>query len=158
MRFILLFLAFLIVNTAQSQMDYRTGVGVRAGFDQGLTVKHFIGSQDAIEGILSWRYRGFVVTGLWERHHNAFGVEHLFWYYGAGAHVGFWRYYNNHPWLDEGDRSGAVLGIDGIVGIEYNLADIPIGFSLDYKPAFNLVGSNYAMFDGGAISVRYLIR
>lgn len=142
---------------ANAQSDYSTAIGLRAGFSQGLTIKHFIGSQDALEGIASFRYRGLVITGLYERHANAFDVERLNWYYGAGAHVGFWSYYDGHPWYDEDDGARTAIGIDGILGIEYNIREIPINISLDYKPAFNIVGFNNFIYDGGALSIRYMI-
>jgi len=46
--------------------DYKTGIGLRGDYFNGLTVKHFIASKAAIEGILSSRWQGFQVTGLYE--------------------------------------------------------------------------------------------
>lgn len=155
-------LAILIIGlsisvAASAQYDYKTAVGIRAGFDQGLSIKHFFKGTDAVEGILSFRYRGFIATALWERHANAFAVDRLNWYYGGGAHIGFWSYYDGHPWYDDERGSKTVIGIDGIVGIEYNIKEIPINVSLDYKPAFNIIGFSNAVFDGGALSIRYML-
>jgi hypothetical protein len=153
----MLILASGISFSAFSQYDYKTAIGVRAGFSQGLSIKHFLGHKDAVEGIVSFRYRGFVATALYERHANAFAVDHLYWYYGAGAHIGFWDYYDGHPWFDEDDGSKTVIGIDGILGIEYNIQDIPINVSLDYKPAINIIGFSNTVLDGGALSIRYML-
>ena len=60
-------LAISIVTLANSQ-DYKTGVGLRGGLSNGLTVKHFISEKSAIEGLLSTRWRGFDITGLYEIH------------------------------------------------------------------------------------------
>ena len=154
---LILCFGLLFSFAADAQYDYKTAIGIRAGFSQGISVKHFLGHKDAVEVIGSFRYRGFQVTGLYERHANAFAVDHLYWYYGAGAHIGFWNYYDGHPWFDEDDGSKTVIGIDGILGIEYNIQDIPINVSLDYKPAFNLIGFSNAVFDGGALSIRYML-
>ena len=114
-----LVLAISIVALASAQ-DYKTGVGLRAGFSNGLTIKHFVSEKAAFEGLLSTRWRGFDITGLYEIHHQAFEVEHLNWYYGVGAHIGFWNG-NNVPWTT-GDTSYTVIGIDGILGIEYSFS------------------------------------
>jgi hypothetical protein len=59
---------------------YNTGIGLRGGWFNGFTVKHFIGENKALEGILITRWRGFNITGLHEVHHNTFYVAGLNWY------------------------------------------------------------------------------
>jgi hypothetical protein len=71
----------LCLSTVLFGQDYQTAVGVRGGFGYGVTVKHFINSQDALEGILSSRWQGLLVTGLYERHADAFNTKGLFWFY-----------------------------------------------------------------------------
>ena len=83
----------------------------------------------------------------------AFGVDHLNWYYGGGAHIGFWN--GNSSW-GERDRAYTIIGIDGIIGIEYNFTEAPINIGLDWKPAINLTGYTGFWGDGGALSVRYI--
>jgi hypothetical protein len=144
-------LALGIISFVNAQ-DYQTGVGLRAGFSNGLTIKHFVSNKAAFEGILSTRWQGFDITGLYEIHNqSAFDVEHLNWYYGFGAHIGSYNA-NNVPW----GTSGAVVGIDGILGIEYNFSEAPINIGLDWKPAFNLIGNSQFWGDGGALSIRYI--
>ena len=48
--------------------DYKTGIGIRGGTQNGLTVKHFFSEHSAIEGIVSTRWEGFYVIGLYEWH------------------------------------------------------------------------------------------
>jgi hypothetical protein len=78
----------------------------------------------------------------------------LNFYYGIGGHIGFWdgRYY----WNYNNDRNYTVIGIDGILGLEYNFKEIPFNLSIDWKPAFNLNDSSGFWGDGGAISIRYI--
>ncbi len=70
-----------IIQVLASGLDFQTG----------LTVKHFISQRSALEGLLSTRWRGFEITGLYEVHNNAFDVERLNWYFGGGGHIGFWN-------------------------------------------------------------------
>ena len=151
--FLTVVMAFSIIALLNAQ-DYRTGIGLRGGFSSGLTLKHFVSNKAAFEGILSTRWRGFDITGLYEIHGEAFDVERLNWYYGFGAHLGFWdgRY---APWGSVGSTY-TVIGIDGILGIEYNFTEIPVNISLDWKPAINVFGNQGFWGDGGAISLRYI--
>jgi len=145
----------IFIYAYASAQDYNTGVGLRLGFSNGLTVKHFISQRSALEGLLSTRWRGFEITGLYEVHNQAFDVERLNWFFGGGGHIGFWNGDNTHGYWGDAGVNYTVIGIDGILGIEYNFAEVPINVSLDWKPAFNLTGYSGFWGDGGALSIRY---
>src|SRR4030042_4232142 len=118
MTCLILFCLASIINA----QDYKTGIGVRAGFNQGLTVKQFISQKSALEFLLASRWRGFEITGLYEIHNQLFDAERLNWYFGFGGHIGFWNgdyTYNNsyNKWGEPGIRY-TVIGIDGILGLE----------------------------------------
>jgi len=149
---VLCFIIFSFISV--NAQDYNTGIGLRAGYYNGLTVKHFISSNRAIEGLVSSRWRGLEITGLYEINHQAFNAPRLNWYYGVGAHVGFWNG-DNTNWGDRG-HDYAVVGIDGIIGIEYNFTEIPFNVSLDWKPAINIIGYSGFWADGVALSIRYI--
>jgi len=143
--------AFFVISLASNAQDYSTGIGVRAGLSNGLTVKHFINSSDAIEGLVSSRWSGFNITGLYEFHSRAFNTPRLNWYYGAGGHIGSWK------GSRDSDRDNyTFLGIDGIIGIEYNIEAIPFNISLDWKPTLNILGETEFLADELAISFRYI--
>ncbi|HDR51762.1 MAG TPA: hypothetical protein ENN90_09135 [Mariniphaga anaerophila] len=150
----LAFTLFFAIAMAANAQDYNTGIGVRGGLSNGLTVKHFIGSNTALEGILSTRWQGFNITGLYEIHANAFDTPRLNWYYGFGGHIGFWDGYKGHPWFNDGTYT--IIGIDGIIGIEYNIEPIPFNISLDWKPGFNIIGYTGFWGDELALSIRYI--
>jgi hypothetical protein len=150
--FTMLLAAFLF-SFSQAQ-DYKTGIGLRGGFANGLTIKHFVGSNAALEGIIASRWRGLELTGLYEFHNQAFHVDRLNWYIGFGAHVGFWNG-DDANWGDPGE-SYTVVGLDGILGLEYNFVEVPINLSIDWKPAFNFYGYSGFWGDGGALSIRYI--
>jgi len=146
---------FTIGGNAQ---PYNTSAGIRLGLFNGLTVKHFIEPDRALEGLLSWRWDGFVVTGLYEfqKPLNIEGVSNLDWYIGGGAHIGFWGANNYYYGPADRVNSYTVGGLDFILGMEYTFDEVPITLSLDWKPAFNIFGDSHWWGDGGAFSVRYV--
>lgn len=142
--------AFLPTNA----QDYNTGIGVRGGFAQGITIKHFVSGTSALEGIIASRWKGIELTGLYEIHGRAFQVDRLNWYAGFGGHVGAWDG-QDARWGDDGD-SYTVVGIDGIIGLEYNFERVPFNLSVDWKPAYNFSGYTGFWGDGAALSIRYI--
>ncbi|MGB0136506.1 MAG: hypothetical protein ACPF83_04640 [Flavobacteriales bacterium] len=152
----LLALALVCLTTVAFGQDYNRAIGFRGGFFSGITYKQFVDENMAIEGILHSRYAGWQITGLAEWHGAAWDVPGLNWYYGAGGHVGIFTYSENSPYFDaEATGTKVGVGVDGVLGIEYNIKTIPINVSLDWKPALNLVGYTGFAADGGAFSVRY---
>jgi|GEM_PF-391056 len=162
-------------NSAGSyKRGYSTGIGLRGGFEGGLTVKHFIKDDAALEGIFStgWGYGGYRITGLYEVHKPFSTVVGLAWFYGAGAHFGSYSgsyygyygyngtgYFDKHGnWHNTGYRSHySVFGLDAILGLEYQFSEIPFTISLDIKPYVDLMGYGDHYIDGG-LSVRYYFK
>lgn len=147
---VVLVLMFTISNESKAQA-YNTSAGLRLGASSGLSIKHFINQDAAIEGILATRWRGLLITGLYEVHKDIDDVDGLNWFYGGGAHVGSW----NNSALNS-YRGSTVVGIDGIIGLEYVLEELPLNFSLDFKPAFNLTNGGGFWGDEFALSARYI--
>ncbi|MBC5993659.1 hypothetical protein [Pontibacter cellulosilyticus] len=143
---------------AQAQSGYTTGIGLRGGVASGLTIKHFIKSDAAIEGIIStnFRHRGAVITVLYEKHAQAFNARGLQWYYGIGGHVGFHdgRHYYDRDHKHYYDDRVVALGIDGVLGLEYYIRDIPFTIGADIKPYIN-IPSGGGFWDS-ALHVRYV--
>lgn len=155
--FLLTLPLLLLVGQVQAQ-EYNTAIGLRLSPFWGVTAKHFISNTDAIEGILHSRWNALKLTGLWERHTQAFGEPGLQFYYGGGAHVGITgnRYYDNRFY----GTTRMIFGVDGIIGLEYTLQDssVPLNFAVDWKPAVDF--SPFANFWGAevAVSVRFVFR
>jgi hypothetical protein len=121
--------------------SYTAGIGLRGGIMSGLTAKYFISDYGAVEGILSPRlYDGSWFTGLYEYHVEAFGVTGLRWYYGGGAHIGVFK-------------KSSVVGLDGILGLEYKIFELPFTLHLDVKPMLNFNYSRTILLDA-ALGVR----
>ncbi|MGY6521757.1 MAG: hypothetical protein ACXIUD_08525 [Mongoliitalea sp.] len=150
----LVLVVFMMGLSQESFAQYTTGIGLRAGVSNGLTVKHFISNDAALEGILHTRWGGFVITGLYEVHKDIRDVKGLMWFFGGGAHLGSWNAGARRPWGD-GNRSETVVGLSGIIGLDYKFNDVPIGLSLDWKPTFNFSGQRY-WGDEVALSIRYV--
>lgn len=149
---ILTFLGIALFAIASNAQDYRTAIGLRGGWPaNGLTIKHFLNEQNALEGILATSYEGFVVTALYENEHWTGHYPGLNWFWGFGAHVGFWGDLN--PYTD--NYSGPILGADFILGLEYTFDEIPLNLSLDILPSVNLIG--YSGWGGlhSGLSIRY---
>jgi hypothetical protein len=145
----------LLISMTGHGQEYRSGFGFRGGLSNGVTFKHFITPYGAIEGLLTARYHGFNVTGLYEIHTEPFNIYNLYFYYGFGGHIGSWQnIYGKHWWDDNVNHS--IIGIDGIVGLEYNFRDIPFCISLDYKPGFNIIGYPKFWSDEFSLSLRYV--
>jgi hypothetical protein len=147
-------LVFICLISLSNAQDYKTGVGLRVGFYNGLTVKHFISRKSALEAQLASRWKGFDITGLYELHDQAFSTERLKWFIGFGGHMGFWNG-DNTTW-GNADTNYTVIGVDGILGIEFSLREIPLNIGLDWKPVYNFSGYSGFWYDGGAFSIRYI--
>jgi hypothetical protein len=151
---IFIILLFIFMGLSLKAQDYKTSLGLRAGFPYGLTIKHFMNETNAVEGILASNYGGFIATALFENEHWTGKYPGLNWYWGVGAHVGFWNAGAN-KYL-KSTYSGSVIGVDGILGLEYTFDEIPLNISLDVLPSVNLIGSAGWGGVNGALSVRYV--
>ena len=150
-RISLLIIGIVFACVKVNAQDYDWAVGVRlSDFMGGISIKKSINAKDKIEGIFAVPYwHGVNLTGLYER--EIFTIdERLQLFCGAGAHTGSWKYKNNDV-----NKNYFFFGVDAIAGIEYTFASIPLSFSIDYKPSFNIVGHSGFNFAGGGIAFRY---
>jgi hypothetical protein len=144
--------AFSIKSSAQH--SYQTALGVRLGDPSGITLQHYISNNSALEGILGIGPNWFTITGLYELHQSFSSPDGLGWYIGFGGDIGALNgtyHYNSHEY----GGGGFILGVDGILGLEYTIPQAPINLSLDWKPDINL--TPFTGFFGGefGFSVRY---
>jgi hypothetical protein len=148
-----------------SDNGYTTGVGIRMGSETGLSYKYFYRPTWAFEGTITTGYRAVVLTALFEKHLPIFEVDGMNLLFGGGVHVGRWRrvaYYTpqfddeNVYYVKRFDNTPSA-GVDGIVGVEYKIPDIPFSIGADIKP-FVDVFHPYESWAEGAITVRYVFR
>lgn len=143
-------LALLTVSRTQAQSmgsEYRTAVGFKF-WPGGITIKHFIKDNAALEGIGYFWEHGFRFTGLYEFHGDINGAPGLKWYVGPGAHFGVYSdgYWRNDHYYDDGAAS---FGVDGVLGLDYKISGAPIALSLDINPYFEMLHHPYADVWGG---------
>lgn len=157
--FVFLLTVFLLSVVSGNAQDYKTGIGIRGGPGYGLTVKHFVSPESALEAIVSPLWGGFLFTGLYEKHARVFNAKGLNYYGGIGGHVGYWNYENNYqsnnPWFDNRQKN-VVGGIDLVLGIEYTFSFIPFTAAVDWKPMLNLINDGSLWFDDVAFSLRFV--
>jgi len=165
-RFIVSLITCIMITCAYTEaQDYHTGIGFRAGgLSSGLTIKHFTQPDVALEGILGFAFRSFIITGLYEKHNQINNARGLKWLYGGGAHIGFFKYggyyyriygHGNHVYyVDEVGESAVVGGVDFILGLDYKFDNAPINLGLDIKPFVDFVDGLNGYFEG-AISFRF---
>lgn len=166
-RLALVLIIVLITKNTHAE-EYSTAVGIRlGGVAQGLTVKHFLGKENALEGIVSWGWRSFLITGLYERQQPIANAEGLGWFFGGGLHLGYYNdgyyyfynryhhgnkyYYYYYPY-DDGPHS--TIGLDFIIGLEYKIPKAPLTLGLDLKPFLDFYQGSYFFWDG-AFTARY---
>ncbi|HSV87768.1 MAG TPA: hypothetical protein VLH61_03930 [Bacteroidales bacterium] len=152
-RFILVVLfALLLVQIGRAQ-DYNSGIGIRGGVFSGVSFKHFLSENDALEFVGAFHHRGLLLTVLYQRHTNAFDVPGLNWYYGGGGFLGFYDGAYHPSWDVAGNQT--VLGAAGIVGIEYKIEEIPISVGVDISPFIDIMPVT-RFWTGAGLTVRYV--
>lgn len=144
--FVLISFVQLQVSAQTKGSSYKTALGVKF-YPGAITVKHFIQSNRALEGIGYFWERGSRITGLYEIHGDIKNARGLKWYVGPGAHIGF---YNNKHF-----GGATAVGIDGVLGLDYKFYEAPINLSLDWQPSFEF--GDYDGFSGnwGGLAIRY---
>jgi hypothetical protein len=140
-------------NAQNMGSTYKTALGVKF-YPGAITIKHFLQQPNkAIEGLAYFYSDGVRFTGLYEIHGDIAGAEGLKWYVGPGAHIGFW----SDAWKKENPdkNDGMILGVDGVVGLDYKIKGAPLNLSLDWQPSFTFVGYNYFEGGWGGLGIRF---
>jgi hypothetical protein len=150
---------------------YTTGLGLRSGTESGVTLKHHLKNNRALEviGSSGWEYGGTRITFLYEISNRIKGSKAWTFYYGGGTHLGNYssRYYGivsyglnycirNYDFRPmEFKKNYTTFGIDLVIGLEYELKFIPFTVCVDVKPFFDFVNRGKHFFDS-ACSIRYV--
>ena len=142
--------SFVLASQAQSKSTkgstYETALGVKVWDGGGISLKHFVSENNALEGIGYFWKQGLRITGLYEIHGDFNDAGGLKWYIGPGAHVGFYNSKN-------GD--GTFIGLDGVLGLDYKFNGAPINLSLDWQPSFEFGTGRGFVGSWGGLGVRY---
>lgn len=125
--------------------EYETAIGVKT-FPGSISLKQNIGDLNYLEGQAAFWNKGFRTTVLYEIHNEIANIDGLRWYYGFGPHLGF---YNNKFY-----NGSTLVGVDGVIGLDYKINGIPFNVSLDWQPSFEF-GTGPGFEGWGGIGIRY---
>jgi len=137
------FLAMAFTASAQKALGLRLGSGSASGVEASFQMD--LGTANRLELDLGLEsgvqdHSGMTLIGdyqwVWDLSELSEGFK---WYAGVGAGL---HIFNN-----------VGIGVNGQLGIEYTLQEIPLQFSLDTRPSF--FGNGYGFGYGAALGVRY---
>lgn len=154
--FLVVLLLASIVFSSKAQ-DYENAIGLRLGISNGITFKHRLAERNMFEFIFASRFRGMSLTGLYERQliSDLFGFENFNAFAGFGGHLG--RYDGvETTWANKTGKY-TVIGVDGIIGLEYNFSKFPINVSVDWKPYAEIIGFSFLYPEDLTFSIRYML-
>jgi len=148
MRRLLLIISFLFTTlvATKAQDAYIDAIGLRGGPLAGVTYKHFVWPvSGVIEGIVGFNFlndRTVSFTGLYE--HHLFINYNLNVFGGGGTTLAF-------------NSSTFRWQAEAIIGAELLLDTMPLLISIDWKPGWSILDSEF-VFTEAALSVRYILR
>ena len=155
-------LLFAIVGvfacTTLDAQNYKSTIGVRAGYPWAVSYKTFVSGNNAIEIYGAYRgyrnYGWFSINGAYQIHFDLEGVEGLQWYVGAGAGLLFWNYDKNFK--DPGANQS--ISVQGYLGLDYKVPGAPLNLTLDWVPNIFINGYSRGFYGRyGNLGVRYVL-
>ena len=168
-KFIIIVVVIIFGLSSQSQVFERQ-LGVRLGTMSGITGKVIMNKKTAIEGALGFRKGGIQLYTLLESYKvlDKNTNQNWYMYFGGGAHVGYVNGYNRirrwsntagYYWEEE-HTSGSVIGLDAVMGVEYNIPNVPLVLFVQIKPLVELQSFNKvrAFFYDAGVGIVYRFR
>ena len=161
MKKIILTLALVLsMSTALFAQAEGSTIGLRFGYPTEVSYQKGLNSENRIELGLGFRnyvgyYTNLSVSGVYQWVKDLSTIaDGMAWYYGGGASVGFYSYYQN---------SYFPISVLGQVGIQYDF-NVPLRLSLDWRPGFQFGGykdshytNNGFVGDGVCLGIRYIL-
>jgi hypothetical protein len=136
--------SFLLISgfcfaTTLSAQDYKTALGVRlssspAMVNNSISLKHFLNERTAVEALFS--FGDPLALGALVEVHTPLGTSGIQWFYGGGGYLAFVKTFNPNKNKNETDAN---FGAQGVIGLDYKFANLPLNLSLDWKPELNIV-------------------
>ncbi|HUM97293.1 MAG TPA: hypothetical protein PK275_05515 [Chitinophagaceae bacterium] len=136
--FATILLSTIFANSLNAQ-DYKTALGVRLSsaapmINNSISLKQFISDKTAIEGLFS--FGDPLALGALVEFHKPLASAGLTYYYGGGGYVGFVKKTNANTQKTSTEPN---FGAQGVIGLDYKFANVPLNLSLDWKPELNIV-------------------
>ena len=142
MKKLITILAFVVVCSAAKSQELGIRFGDVVGNDVAVDALFSTGKFSRIHADVSFG-DGVGVEAVWDFLFRPLGSEGLNWYAGAGATA----FIHEDIFL---------LGINGEIGLSWNIPNVPISLSADWRPVFYIVEETDFRADGFGINVRYV--
>ena len=138
-KFYIIIFLLALSSTAFSQF-YAKEVGIRGGYTSGITFRVNLEEDLSYEGQLGYRDNGAIFSVIRQKHREM-GMDQVGnweFVYGFGVHTGFYFtdtyrilfrevYYGREIFTP-------VFGVNGYVGIDYKLEELPMSFGVSFQP------------------------
>jgi hypothetical protein len=144
---ILIFLGYNQLNAQASRVlrpTYKTAIGLRP-YPFGINIKTNLDTRRASLEFVGYFKDGFTVLGLYEWYFDLNQTRNLRFYFGGGGLAGF---------MNENSGGGGVLGISGVIGLDYKFLKIPLNLALDWQPSYQ-IGRIDEMRNFGGLAIRF---
>ena len=139
---LLVFLGVMLATEVHSQ-PYELGIGIRAGYTNGINVNYFFERDRALGLLAAYNAHGFQSTFQYIYEFTPYDKKRLYYYFGGGFHLGNW------------DNAFAG-GVAAMAGAEFVMREVPLVIGAEWKPMLNIGGVfGYELVDFGII-VRYV--
>ena len=151
----------LLMASGIRGQENRNAISARLGLSSGFAYQLMVDDFRGYKGLMSFREGGIQITALIESYRPLYlkFTDKMYYYTGMGAHIGYTRFPKKHGfyinpfyYYGNGGHFAPVIGMDAIIGMEFRLDRIPLTFSLDVKPFFELFGQSIfrlSLFDIG---------
>ena len=159
---------FILLGSFVFSQSENTSIGLRGGGVSGFSIKMIDYDLKAFELVLGYQNGGARLLGMIERLRpiREDRIAGLFIISGVGAHAGYITYNEDLTKIVDGVRYystqkeyAPIIGLDLMIGIEYQFQSVPFNISLDYKPYMEFFGEKTFKIDFWdiAFSLRYRI-
>lgn len=134
---------------ANAQSDYQSAVGLGLDFGEGRTFvgpsfKHFFNARSAGDAELLFGGRTTMVNLLYQYHGDIENATGLKWFAGIGPSILFGSGYSD-------------VAIRPMAGLDYKFKDVPLSFSLDWRPYIGFGDGDGFLAGRFGLGFRYVI-
>ncbi|MEY2916351.1 MAG: hypothetical protein RIS73_65 [Bacteroidota bacterium] len=133
-------------SSKSDKPTYKTAIGLRFS-PLGISFKANNKQGKTSFELIGYFKDGFTASGLYYWNFTLNEPANLKLYAGGGGQVGF---------KDESAGGGSVLGVGGILGVDYKFLHMPLNLSLDWQPSFQF-GKNNDFHGWGGIAARFTL-
>lgn len=148
MKYIYSLIVFMFFGLSTFAQNYTRDAGIRVGEGVFMTYRQFFDENEAFEAMAGFSNRGFRAIAMREYFHPIapHRTDNLKLIYGYGVHAGITYtnkfqvlhrvYYHDWKWSPQ-------FGLDGIIGLEYRMSELPFLINVASQPYFEYSLNRY---------------